>query len=365
MILLLDNIPTPATTHRYNALNRVLDGQLMVWYQRYCEPNRSWRVVPQPQFPTVVLGQSWGATFWSLFGQLNRQKTQIDAVIIRGWNTFSYLYAVAWCRYYRVPLVLWSGSTSWERHWLRLPVAPIVRWVVGSASSYLAYGSRARAYLISLGADPAKVRIFWNSVDLAHFARARRLQPAAARQQLKLPSHKRIILFVGQLIERKNILSLVSAFNRVSRCYPQLHLVVAGVGPLTSQIEPSSNLTLLGHQEYRQLPLLYAAADVLILPSCEEVWGLVVNEAMAAGLPCAVSVTAGVAADLVIPGKTGWRLLPTPFGIELVLRQIAKASFRELKLLGNQAAKQVSLTDANVTARRLFTWQNQHKKRGE
>ena len=67
-----------------------------------------------------------------------------------------------------------------------------------------------------------------------------------------------------------------------------------------------TNVHLVGFKNQSELPTFYAAADVLVLPSEYETWGLVVNEAMACGLPCIVSDACGAAADMILEGKTGF-----------------------------------------------------------
>jgi glycosyltransferase involved in cell wall biosynthesis len=118
----------------------------------------------------------------------------------------------------------------------------------------------------------------------------------------------------SRLIEGKNIDRMIDAFHRYRRTSEQTawDLVIAGDGPLRDVIEcqiRSLSLTqyvhLLGRQTYDQLPRLYASAGGFIMPSLAETWGLVVNEAMAAGLPVLVSQAAGCHFDLVKEGVNG------------------------------------------------------------
>lgn len=95
-------------------------------------------------------------------------------------------------------------------------------------------------------------------------------------------------------------------------------LVIAGDGPLYASIArriSEQSLTeyihLIGHQSYNELPTLYASAGALVFPSLSETWGLVVNEAMAAGLPVLVSENVGCHPDLIREGINGWTFNPT------------------------------------------------------
>ena len=119
-----------------------------------------------------------------------------------------------------------------------------------------------------------------------------------------------IMLAVGKLVPVKDPVVLVRAFARVAHRI-SCHLVFCGDGPLKSEIEDLSNrlapgrVTVTGFVNQTEIGAWYSSADLLVLPSRSETWGLVVNEAMNFGLPAVVSDQAGCAADLVVQGRTG------------------------------------------------------------
>jgi glycosyltransferase involved in cell wall biosynthesis len=113
-------------------------------------------------------------------------------------------------------------------------------------------------------------------------------------------------LFVGQLIDRKGVPELLEAFEGL----PGGELQLAGEGPLRPLVEAAAardpRIACLGHVDRNGLQQLYAEADVLVLPSRYEVWGLVVNEAIEHGLPVVTTDSVGAADDLVEPGVNGY-----------------------------------------------------------
>jgi glycosyltransferase involved in cell wall biosynthesis len=178
---------------------------------------------------------------------------------------------------------------------------PLVKAFVRSGDAWMAYGTRSSADLVSLGADPARI------VVAPLVAR-----PASEHvgQKDRSGSEPFRYLFVGRLIERKGVEVLLDAFRTVEGG----ELWIAGDGPLDDVVSQASRsdgrIRVLGHREDTELDELYSAADCLVVPSHYEVWGLVVNEAQAYGVPVIASDQVGAAADLIDPGVNGF-VFPT------------------------------------------------------
>jgi glycosyltransferase involved in cell wall biosynthesis len=158
-------------------------------------------------------------------------------------------------------------------------------------------------------------RLFWCpfTVDNAFFRRhAESLAPR--RQQLRarwgISDERPVILFAGKLQPVKEPLLLLEAYRRVRARRP-CALLMAGDGPLRSNIEAEirkgavPDVHITGFLNQTEIPRAYAAADLLVLPSRAEPWGLVVNEAMNFSLPVVVSDRVGCGPDLVTSGVNG------------------------------------------------------------
>ena len=196
------------------------------------------------------------------------------------------------------------------------------RQVLGALSrlvdGVLAIGQLNRQYWIEQGFDPAKVYSMPYAVDNERFragAEAAAAGRAAFLTSLGLPADRPRILFSGKLTPIKAPDVLLEAFARIGQ--PEASLCLVGDGPLRGQLEAraralgvSQRVCFAGFRNQRELPAFYDAADVFVLPSRQEPWELVVNEAMNAGRAIVVSDKVGSGPDLVKPGENG-AIVPT------------------------------------------------------
>ena len=196
-------------------------------------------------------------------------------------------------------------------------------------------GAPQRRYFASLGLPPEKIFTGYDAVDNDYFASKSaeiRSHQMETREEYDLPEH--YFLSLGRFVAKKNLATLIRAYRKVLDSSPacQTHLVMVGSGaeesglralcaelrlPIydktSSNSENKNNKDTLpgvhfyGFRQIEENPVFYALADAFILPSLWEEWGLVVNEAMAAGLPVVVSETAGCAEDLLKPGRLSGR----------------------------------------------------------
>jgi glycosyltransferase involved in cell wall biosynthesis len=180
-------------------------------------------------------------------------------------------------------------------------VPPLVR----GAAGLLAVGSAARASLLARGAEPDRVRLFANTIDVADWER--RVDALRGAQG----PHDLRVLSVARLSPEKGLDTLVRAVARL----PAARLTVAGNGPERDGLvrlaaELGVTLELCGEVRRDDLPALYGAADVFALQSTHEPWGVVVNEAAASGLPLVLSDQVGAAHDLLRDGENGFLVRP-------------------------------------------------------
>jgi glycosyltransferase involved in cell wall biosynthesis len=224
------------------------------------------------------------------------RRTRPDAVVLGGWESPAYWQALAWCKRRRVRTVGFYESTlTTHRHRAGL-IAAARRWFFRHLDAVVVPGTAAREAIVAMGVSPENIHVGFNAVDVdqIHQQTWQRRESATA----SAPGHQ--FLYLGQLIERKNVASLVEAFSRVRG--QDDTLTIAGVGDrevalrlLVEQLDVAENVRFVGLVPYAELPALFAAHKTLVLPSIEDVWGLVVNEALAAGLHVVVSNTCGVA----------------------------------------------------------------------
>ena len=207
---------------------------------------------------------------------------------------------------------MWSESTSLDRRPGGRVRDFVKRRALGLCDGFLVPGKAARAYLEMLGAPSDKTHTVLDAVDTAFFRKAAELHARdreAWRRRLGLP--RQVILYVGRLSPWKGVGDLLMAFERL-RAGRDVGLLLVGGGPGLESLRRRAlsrgwdRVFLPGFARRDRLAIFYAVADIFVLPSWSEPWGLVVNEAMACGLPVVVSSAAGCALDLVRSGENGF-----------------------------------------------------------
>lgn len=253
-------------------------------------------------------------------------------VVVPGWASPAAWGAMHWCLRNRVPMVCMSESTAWDE--------PRVGWkewikkkLVGLFSAALVGGERHRDYLAKLGMPSDRIFLGYDAVDNAYFysrAEAIRSNADKIRRRYNLPQD--YFLASARFVEKKNLSRLLEAYAlyRIS-CETPSSLVLLGDGPLRSVLESKrdaldlcDHVVMPGFKQVADLPAYYALARAFIHPSTIEPWGLVVNEAMACGLPVLVSNRCGCAPELVSDGVNGFTF--DPLDVKEMARQMARVS---------------------------------------
>lgn len=240
-------------------------------------------------------------------------------VAVPGWSEAASLAAIAWCNTHKIPVVLMSASTAYDvpRTWWK---ECIKNRIVRLCSAALVGGSPQAEYLADIGMPRDLIFPGYDVVDNEYFATRTDLLGKNAKQlrsELDLPEH--FFIVSNRFVAQKNLTRLLNAYAhyREKAGKKAWSLVLIGDGALRPQIEKQLadlNLTqgvlMPGFIQYDKLPEYYGLASVCILASVSETWGLVINEAMASGLPVIVSNHCGCAPDLVREGVNGFTFDP-------------------------------------------------------
>lgn len=221
-----------------------------------------------------------------------------DVIILGGWESPAYLYGLFVAKLRGIRTVSHYGSTSKSHAHSKGIVDQVRSRFYRAIDAHASYGSSATASLISMGVAPSRIFTGFNSVDHELFNReSKRLRGRINSSA----GHK--FLYVGQILDRKNIANLVIAFDQM--CSPEDTLRIVGSGPYEAELsrlivstKSAEQITLSGPKLGEELFLEYAQANTLVLPSTNEVWGLVVNEALASEIHVVVSRNCGAADDV-------------------------------------------------------------------
>ncbi|GAA4854114.1 glycosyltransferase family 4 protein [Luteimonas vadosa] len=282
-----------------------------------------------------------------------------DAILLFGYAYRTHLRLLMSSLPRSIPVLLRGDSHDIARpSHLRQRLARLARrFLFRRAAAALAVGTANRQYFLDAGMPPSRIHMVPHCVDNDRFAAATgdaAEQATAWRAELGIRADALVILFAGKFEEKKRPLDLLHAFLAL-RDEPGMEssgavLLMVGAGALEGQLRAcagdrlGTDVILAPFQNQSRMPMVYAAADVLVLPSHGngETWGLVVNEAMNMGVPCVVSTHVGCAADLVEPGQTGWVF---PAGdreaLTRTLRSVVECGSAERRRMGAAARSRV------------------------
>ncbi len=247
-------------------------------------------------------------TYRGLMKEIHVEKP--DVVIVSG---FSIVTMRLWMKsfFYKIDYIIWSGSIQKEGRndsWFRLKIRKLV---IQRAKAFIVYGSKAKEYLINLGAEKSKIFVAINTVDTKFFTERTKI----LKESRKKIDNKRHLTYVGYLSSRKNVITLLDCIYKLSKDRNDFVLDIIGDGddkPKLEAFASENNLAEVvkfhGFVQKEQLPEIFASSDCFLFQTDFDIWGLVLNEAMAAGLPVIASPNAGATVDLIEDGKTGFKI---------------------------------------------------------
>jgi len=247
----------------------------------------------------------------SIFDKL--REGQYQAVIVNGWGSKTAIQTLLACRRLRIPCIVRGEANALSRRSFLKRLGH--RVLLSQYAAFLAIGTQNRRYYESLGVRSARIFDTPYCVDNSRFGSAadgaRVNTPLAElRASFGLDADSTTFLFSGKFVDKKHPADAIEAVRKLlGSGQVKVQLLMVGDGPLRGQLEQSAvglPVRFAGFLNQSQMALAYAASECLLLPSdAGETWGLVVNEAMACGLPVIVSDQVGCAVDLVIAGVTG------------------------------------------------------------
>jgi glycosyltransferase involved in cell wall biosynthesis len=210
------------------------------------------------------------------------------------------------------PFIIWSGSIKKKGRndsWWRILQRKII---VKRAKAFVAYGQKAKNYFVEeLNVDPKKVSIGINTVDTNFFSS----QTEICRTNNNKESDLKRFLYVGYLVPRKNVKRILEAAKVLSSQRSDFVIDIVGDGENKSELEAYSSehnlsnfVKFHGFKQKEELPSYFASSLAFLFQTDFDIWGLTLNEAMAAGLPCICSINAGASSDLIEEGITGWSI---------------------------------------------------------
>ena len=294
-VIWLTNVPAPYRFGIWNRLANFVELKVV-----FVLKEQNWRNWPSPVTAT------WRYQYLSFssmkFGEfhlipnfLGAKKVLkgFDTVVVGGWESPMFMRVTFLAKKKGMKVVHFYESTLESHRFNNMIIRTLRKLIFSRADLVVTPGRASTEAVLAMGIAQERIVTLFNPVDVAWF-----YDHSRSRKPDTTPGHKYV--FVGQLITRKNVSALINAFASIREESDSLTIV--GEGPEESNlIELISDLglehcvKLVGHKNQHELVQLYAIHSTLILPSTNEVWGLVVNEALACGMQVVVSNKCGVA----------------------------------------------------------------------
>lgn len=305
-IALVVNEPPPYRIPVFNRIAAMPGVTLQVIFCCRREPNRQWDL-PPIAFDAVYLRER----ITTVNGRYIHNNPEVllalsrfrpDVVVGNGFNP-THLYAMGWCALSRRPYVPMTDGTLRSEQALSRLHAGLRRQVYRRARAFIAASQGGVALYLSYGVSPARCYQSCLCVDNALF-----------RPGPNAPPKRRDFIVCGRLEPGKRP---DAALDVAARCASLLgrrtRLLFVGSGSMEAALREKAaalahgvEVEFHGFAAQRELPVLYQSARLFLFPTRADVWGVVANEACAAGLPVLVTPEAGVAGELVIDGQNGF-----------------------------------------------------------
>jgi 1,2-diacylglycerol 3-alpha-glucosyltransferase len=353
-VVLLHQQYGPYHVARARALEKRLPGRVHFVQLASRQESHPWEIrEPSPDIRTVAEG-----TFERLSGRelASRLRHLLETVVpgvivIAGYAHPAMREAARWCRQRGAASILLCDSHHADRRRIRFKEWAKRLWIARHFDAAFTAGALSAGYAHDLGFAMSRIWRGYDVVDNAFFesaAAAGRARGQALLRELGLPEH--VFLYVGRFSPEKNLLRLIHAMQDYRRRAGSRAwgLLLVGDGPELELLrrtidEKPEGIAVAGFQQAPELAELYGAASALVLPSLSEPWGLVINEAMAAGLPILASDRAGAIFDLVFPGINGYIFDPEN-GEDLLQAMLRLSSDRvNREAMGNASRRIVAV----------------------
>lgn len=336
-VLFLSIVPSPYQRDLFASLNEREGLDIAVRYAEAGSPDSPW-----PEAELAPYEQVYKSFYLSWKGKrfiVNRQIPSLagyDAVVLNGYVTIPAQWVLRTARG-KLPLVFWGEKLEHAQGGIRERMQRLLTRPMRKLDGIIAIGKKARRdYAMTFPGVPV--------YEVPYYCRIEEFRNALPERPRTPPR----ILFCGQMIYRKGVDLLLEAFARIVGSGISARLILVGrEGDLPGMLKGVPDavrecIDFKGFQAPASLPASFAEADIFVLPSRYDGWGVVVNQALGAGLPVVCSDAVGAAEDLVEEGGNGF-VFPSEDvdGLESSLRSL----LREPEKLRAYAARSAVLSD--------------------
>ena len=313
-VLFLTNIPSPYRVDFFNELGKLCELTVVFERESAADRNANWKSDKPKYYEEIFLkgiNISQDKAF-SLSIVKFLDKNKFDVFIIGGYATPTAMLAIEILKSKRIPFIL-NCDGGIIKNDARLKYK-IKKHFISSASSWLSTGENTTQYLLHYGAKKGNINVYpftsLKSEDILEEILTKE-QKQCIRKELDIKEEK-VIVSVGQFIHRKGFDILLNACKNVDK---NIGIYIIGGEPTEEYIALKEKLKLsnahfIGFKNKEELKRYYKAADLFVMPTREDIWGLVINEAMSYGLPVITTEKCVAGLELIKSNENGF-IIPT------------------------------------------------------
>ena len=318
-VAFVHNTIAPYRHPLFERLSEALD--LIVYYCSEKADSRKWELWPRNYdykyrlLPRISIKTPLGEFNLnpSIMKEIIKDKPRV--LIIGGYTDPTTWLAFIIAKLLKISIIYWTEGIKEPSSFLGNITKPLRKIFIKRSNAVVVPGKLSKKYVIKLGAIKEKVFVAPNTIDnelFINISNKHRRYKNQLKAQLGF-KEKVIILSVGQLIERKGFKYLLQAFSKIEKEHGDVMLLLCGSGPLKTNLKELANMLKI--QKFKivesglsleQLIMLYSLADIFVFPTLEDIWGFVINEAMACGLPVVATRASQAAVEMISNEENGY-----------------------------------------------------------
>ncbi|MBP2047056.1 glycosyltransferase family 4 protein [Methanobacterium aggregans] len=344
-IAIITNIPTPYRKKQWEYYSNCEYLDITVFYCANIEKDRYWNVDSSEGIKEVFLRGISFRSFHFNPGVLKTVFQDFDAFFVGGYGYPSVLMSIFALKLLKKPWVMIiDGICPLNLKKGNFIIEKIKKTLINGADAYFANGTVSAKYLEKYEVPPKKIFNQYMTVDVDYFVKkgndASKFR-SEIRKKYDINENSVVIMYAGRLIEHKGVQDLIKSVKNLKNRNINVKTLIVGEGNFKKELIKQSEdireeVIFAGHVDPAEIYKYYYASDIFVLPTYDDPWGLVVNEAMACGLPVIVTDATGCFLDLV---KDNGYIVKSHDICELSL-SIEKAMKNSVKL-GNNSYKQI------------------------
>jgi glycosyltransferase involved in cell wall biosynthesis len=368
VVTIISNEPTPYRVHVLSRLAEEVEGVKIenIFTHTLSKPSMPWEMQISPRLRPLFFSRqhlklnrpvSWRSLglFRSIADHLVRQDVKL--IVLLGYNDLTRMLLIRWARRHGIPVLLAGDSNVFAEARLSPAIRLIKRrylgWVLKSIAGLMPMGVCGRAFFRLYRDHDLPEFLFPYEPDYDVLASVTHSQIRQFESRRKLAAGRKRFLVCGRLVDVKRVDLAIEAFAQVSAALPDWDLVIAGAGPLREKLEflvppdLTQRVKFLGFMQFEETAACFRACQVLVHASEFEPWGLVINEAVAAGMAVIATAVTGAAVELVSHRRNG--LLVSPGSADALVDAMMEIGMGDT-CLKMQAASAQALSDWRRTA---------------